>query len=62
MSANTPTVFVVDDDTSFLASVSRLLRASGLPALRPYGAISPRSMFNWRNVSLRIDQPRVGAF
>lgn len=29
MSANTPTVFVVDDDTSFLASVSRLLRASG---------------------------------
>jgi len=29
MIAGDPTVFVVDDDTSFLASVSRLLRASG---------------------------------
>jgi len=29
MSANTSTVFVVDDDASFLASVVRLLRASG---------------------------------
>jgi FixJ family two-component response regulator len=29
MSATTPAVFVVDDDPSFLASVARLLRASG---------------------------------
>jgi len=29
MSANPPTVFIVDDDKSFLASVARLLRASG---------------------------------
>ena len=29
MSAPTPTVFVVDDDASFLAAVSRLLRATG---------------------------------
>ena len=29
MSVNQPTVFVVDDDTSFLASLARLLRASG---------------------------------
>lgn len=31
MSAHTPTVFVVDDDASFLAAVSRLLRATGHP-------------------------------
>jgi two-component system response regulator FixJ len=29
MSSNEPTVFVVDDDASFLTSVARLLRASG---------------------------------
>ncbi|MGD0350204.1 MAG: response regulator [Verrucomicrobiota bacterium] len=31
MSAHTPTVFIVDDDASFLAAVSRLLRATGHP-------------------------------
>ena len=31
MSVKSSTVFVIDDDPSYLASVARLLRASGFP-------------------------------
>ena len=39
MSVTTPTVYIVDDDASFLAAASRFLRASGF-AVKTFSSAS----------------------